>query len=145
METSKKNKTLSVFTDGGSRGNPGTAAIGVYMEDNSSEVVSIGKRIGSQTNNYAEYSAVLAALNWLLEHREGLSKYKEIHFFLDSELVCFQLIGRYKVKAPVLASLLFTINEKRKELDLPIAFSHIPREKNKKADRMVNLALDNKI
>jgi ribonuclease HI len=135
---------IEVFTDGGSRGNPGQSAVGVYIADeNGKELVSIGKKIGIATNNVAEYSAIVEALEWLVKNKKKFDDTVQINFFLDSELAYSQLCGLYKVKNSAIRELIFIIRQKEAELDKPIAYSHIPREKNKKADLLVNLALDN--
>lgn len=137
---------LSVFTDGGSRGNPGQAAIGVYITDESEKnIYSFGERLGVATNNVAEYKAVIAALSWLVNNKELVSKYKKINFYLDSLLLVSQLNGIYKIKNPQLKELYFTVREKETLLLKGIQYFHVPREKNKNADRLVNMALDNKL
>lgn len=138
-----KIQKLNIFTDGGARGNPGPSAIGVFIKDESGrEVAGFGKKIGFCTNNVAEYKAVIAALFWIIENREKLSNDTEINFFLDSNLVCSQIIGLFKIKNSQLVSLLFQVREKESEIGIPINYSYIPREKNKEADKYVNLALD---
>jgi len=135
---------ISVFTDGGSRGNPGEAAIGVFIQNDENEVLAkFGKKIGVNTNNVAEYRAVIEALNWFLENKNLFSQDIEIRFYVDSQLVYSQLSGLFKVKNEVIRNLIFTIREKQKKLGLKISWTHVPREKNKKADQLVNLALDN--
>jgi len=137
---------LFVFTDGGARGNPGPAAIGVFItNEKGEELTSIGKKIGNATNNVAEYSAILEALSWILENKNKFGSSFKVSLFMDSELAYSQIAGIYKIKNNVLAELLFKIKTKEQELGVPIAYSHIRREKNKKADKLVNLALDNKI
>ena len=138
--------TLNIYTDGGARGNPGPAALGVYIEnDKGKTLIKIGRTLGDTTNNIAEYSAILEGLSWVLLHREEMPKLIKINFFMDSNLASSQLNGLYKIKSPHLRDYLFKIREKEGELKIPINYSHIPREENKKADRMVNLALDGKI
>ncbi len=135
---------INIFADGGARGNPGPAAIGFYIEDlNGNEIVSVGERIGEATNNVAEYSAILAALNWVLKNREKIEKNAKVNFYLDSLLAASQLSGVFKVKNAKIRELIFLIRQKEGELGISPSYNHIPREKNKKADRMVNLALDN--
>jgi ribonuclease HI len=135
---------ISIFTDGGSRGNPGPAAIGVYIvDDKGNKLVAIGKRIGEATNNTAEYKAVLEALSWLIENKQNLETNAKIAFFLDSQLVYSQIKGIFKVKSESIRELIFTVKEKQTLLGLPLEWNHIAREKNKMADEMVNLALDN--
>lgn len=135
---------IKVFTDGGARGNPGPAAIGVYVaDDKNKKIFAFGKTIGVATNNVAEYTAVIEALSWVLENKD-IFKNKELKFYLDSNLVVFQLRGIYKIKNAKLRELLFKIKEKEAELNLQISYFHIPREENKIADSFVNSALDNK-
>ena len=139
------NKIL-IFTDGGSRGNPGPAAIGVYIiDDKENKLAAIGKRIGEATNNTAEYKAVIEALSWLIENKKKLTEDTQIFFFLDSLLVCSQIKGEYKVKSDNIRELIFTVREKQAQLNQKTEWQHIPREKNKMADKLVNLALDNLI
>lgn len=131
-------KKLIIYTDGGARGNPGPAGIGVVVQSPKSKVQSrkFSKYIGEATNNQAEYRALIF----------GLSKAKEfdaneIICFLDSELLVNQLTGKYKVKnrglAPLVADV-FRLTNKFKKVD----FRYIPREKNKEADKLVNEAID---
>lgn len=134
---------LSVFTDGGARGNPGPAAAGVYMEDeNNKEVAGFGKTLGVATNNVAEYKAVIEALSWIIENKKNISPDAKINFFLDSQLVCSQIIGIFKVKNPNLRDLLFDVRNREAQIAFPIFYKHIPREQNAKADAFVNKALD---
>lgn len=135
---------LHIYTDGGSRGNPGESAIGVYITDqNELKILAFGEKIGIATNNIAEYKALLFAMQWILEQKDHF-KEKELHFFMDSNLLYSQLVGLYKIKNPQLGQLLFEIHRKEKEIGLPVFYSHIPREENKQADRLVNMALDNR-
>src|SRR5438128_2318116 len=138
--------TFNIYTDGGSRGNPGPAAYGFYNTDyTGKEIAGVGKTIGIETNNVAEYTAVIAALQWLIDHRSEFDKALRINFFLDSRLVVMQATGKFRVKNPNLQILLRKVREKEAELECEISYTHIPREKNKEADRFVNLALDGKI
>jgi len=135
--------TLNVFTDGGARGNPGAAAIGVYIEDGKKKKISgFGKTIGIATNNVAEYKAVIEALDWIIENKKSLSKTAKIYFFLDSKLACSQIIGIFKVKNADLRNLLFDVREREAQINFPIFYKYIPREQNTKADAFVNQALD---
>lgn len=134
---------INVFTDGGARGNPGLAAIGVYIADeNNRRLCAFGKRIGTATNNIAEYRAVVEALSWIALHKKKEIKKSKINFFLDSKLVVSQITGIFKVKNSELRKLLFEVREKEAETKALIRYFYIPREKNKVADRLVNLALD---
>lgn len=134
---------IRVFTDGGARGNPGPAAVGIYIEDeHKNKIVSFGNKIGHATNNAAEYKAVIFALEWLNKNKGELNNDSTINFFLDSELVSSQLSGIFKVKNPDLRDLLFKTRELEAELNANISYSYIPREQNVKADRIVNEVLD---
>lgn len=135
---------LNVFTDGGARGNPGPAATGVYISDeNNKQVGGFGKLLGVATNNVAEYKAVIQALDWIIENKKLLSENAKINFFLDSKLVCSQVIGLFKVKNLALKDLLLDIRDREGQICLPMYYKHIPREKNINADAYVNQALDN--
>lgn len=134
---------LNVFTDGGSRGNPGPAAVGVYAEDENKKMAAgFGETIGSATNNVAEYSAVIKALDWIIENKKILSENAKINFFLDSKLICSQIIGIFKVKNADLRNLLFCVRDREAQISTPIYYKHIPREQNAKADYFVNEALN---
>lgn len=125
-----------VFCDGGSRGNPGPSASGVVIKTTKDEkIVEFSKYLGEQTNNFAEYTAVILALDWLIEH-----DYKEAEFFLDSELVVKQLNGQYKVKHPNLKPLFDQIQSRLTKLST--TFAHVYRKDNTEADAQVNLCLD---
>ncbi len=138
-------KTLSVYTDGGSRGNPGPAALGVVILEEDTPIHKIGKTLGITTNNVAEYSAILASLEWIAQNRELIGDISGINFFMDSLLACQQLKGIYKIKQPHLQEIMIKIRKIEIALRVKITYTHIPREKNKEADRMVNLALDNNL
>lgn len=135
---------MKIYTDGGSRGNPGPAAYGVYIEnDQGKTIAEIGKTIGIATNNVAEYKAVLAAFDWLLENKDTIGDKEIISFYFDSLLVYSQIIGVYRIKNAALRELLFSIREKQAQISKEIRYFHIPREQNTKADMQVNKALDN--
>lgn len=123
---------LIIYTDGGARGNPGPAAVGVHMPG----VGDYKKCIGKATNNVAEYAAVILALEKAKE-----LKGEELEFFLDSELVVKQLNGKYKVKDQTLGKLFIQAWNLKSQFK-KVSFTHIPREKNKLADKLVNEALD---
>lgn len=136
---------VNIYVDGGSRGNPGPAALGFYVEDDKGkELDKVGQRLGVSTNNIAEYSAIVAALDWLLKNKEK-HLIAEANFFMDSNLAYSQISGLFKVKNANLRELLFLVKQKENELGIQVRYSHVPREQNKKADKMVNLALDYKI
>ena len=128
---------LKIFTDGGARGNPGPAGIGVVMMDEAGKIVATHKKyIGPATNNVAEYSAVILAL----EEAKKLGA-DELDFYLDSELVVKQIKGEYKVKNAALGKLFIKIYNLKHNFT-KVSFHHIPREKNKLADKLVNEVID---
>lgn len=146
MKQKNEIKKINVFTDGGSRGNPGESGIGVYVSDEDGDALAeIGKRIGIGTNNRAEYMAVLEALQWVLKNKKNLSSLSEINFFIDSNLVMSQLNGFFKVKSPEIRNMIFEVRSLEAAIGIKVTYSHVPREQNRKADRLVNLALDNEI
>lgn len=131
-------KSLKVFTDGGARGNPGPAAVGVYiLGESGNEILKLGKRIGVTTNNVAEYTAVITALEWLIEN-STLKNLLQINFFLDSSLVVNQLNGKFKIKEYHLRNLVITIKNLEKNFYCKIIYQHVTREKNFVADSIVN-------
>lgn len=138
-----KQDILTIYCDGGSRGNPGEASYGFVIKDQTGEVIyKEGKRIGIETNNVAEYMAVVSALFYVEREKIEASR---INFFLDSLLVVSQMNGKWKIKNERLRELLYSAKQTEKKLGILITFTAIPREQNKEADRMVNLALDNQI
>lgn len=137
--------TIRIHTDGGARGNPGPAAIGVVVKNESGAVLKkISRKIGEVTNNVAEYSAVIAGLEWLKSNvtMKEVSNVT-IHFFLDSTLVVNQLNGLFRVKDSNLRNLLLHVRQLEQEAGGTIFYTYIPREKNYEADILVNQALDN--
>ena len=131
---------LLIHTDGGSRGNPGPAAIGVVIEvekDGESEVIQeIAETIGVASNNVAEYRAVIRALEAARELGAD-----SVMSLLDSQLVVEQLNGRYKVKHDDMKPLHARAKELAGQFPL-VTFQYVPRDQNQKADRLVNAALD---
>lgn len=136
-------------TDGGSRGNPGPAAIGAIFFDENGEVLHRYKKfIGAGTNNDAEYQAILEALKIVSKSqwfKECDSHNHEVVCRLDSQLVVEQLNGNYKIKQPHILSYVEQIKETITGQNLNVSFSHIPREQNKEADKLVNEALDEEL
>jgi ribonuclease HI len=133
---------IIVHTDGGSRGNPGEAAIGVVIEGNGMETIEIKKRIGVKTNNEAEYMAVMEALIALEGVKKAGRPLTSITFVLDSLLVVSQINGAYKVKQAHLQALLANIRALIRQLNVLVGFRHVLRTENREADRLVNEALD---
>jgi ribonuclease HI len=123
--------------DGGARGNPGPAGYGVVFEDEVGRpVAQLSEFLGHQTNNYAEYSALLAALNYTLRHG-----FKALKVTSDSELLVKQINGHYKVSNAALKELHGRAVKMLDQLDY-FQITHVPREKNREADRLANLAMD---
>jgi ribonuclease HI len=129
---------FKLFTDGGSRGNPGPAAIGGVLYQADKEIANFSKYLGQGTNNQAEYNALLTGLELAKKH-----KIINLQCFLDSELVVKQLNKEYRVKDADLAKLFVKVWNLAQEFD-SISFNHVRREFNKEADRLVNLALDSR-
>lgn len=131
---------LTIFTDGGARGNPGPAALGVVMFDESgADVARYGEYLGEQTNNYAEYMGVISAMEKAKEM--GAS---ELVFKLDSKLVVEQLQRNWKVKEPTLQKLFIRAYNLMQGFD-DVSLTHVRREENKEADAEVNKVLDARI
>ena len=132
---------LIVYTDGGSRGNPGPGAIGIVVKNVQGKTIKeIGKFIGKSTNNEAEYKAVIEALK-LISDKKSEDKADQIDFFIDSLLVVNQLNGDFRVKDKKIK--IFWNEVKNLERNFKkIIYTHIPRTKNYEADRVVNEVLD---
>ncbi len=137
-------KKIIIYTDGGARGNPGVAGAGAYITDGEGRVLKqCSQALGIQTNNYAEYMAVILGLDNLkrLIGTANLQDY-EVEIKMDSELVKKQLSGEYQIKEESLFPMFIKIWNMRVK-DFPnIKFTHIPREQNRDADRLSNVAMD---
>jgi len=135
---------ITVFTDGGARGNPGPAGAGVFIVGADGRPLrSVSQFLGRQTNNWAEYQAVILALEAL---KKLFSKARlgelDIELKLDSELVARQLRGEYQIKEPTLFPQFIRVHNLRVS-DVPhLTITHIPRAQNKDADRLANEAMD---
>ena len=130
----------SIHTDGGARGNPGPAAIGVVITDATGTTIQdFGKRIGETTNNVAEYTAVVEALTAV---KKLAGESPVIHLYLDSTLVVNQLNGIFKIKDATLRALATDVRILQEEVGGAITYTAVPREQNTRADLMVNRALD---
>jgi len=140
----KRYTHLTVYTDGASRGNPGLAASGIHMVDEttSETVIDLGFPLGIATNNVAEYQAVLHAVEWLLAHQELLADEIHIRFRLDSQLVVSQLSGLWEIKDPKMQQLAGEVKAHLRQLPGTHTFDLIPREENRYADRLANDTLD---
>ena len=133
------------YTDGGARGNPGPAGAGaVIAKADGAIVAELSQFLGNATNNFAEYAAVLLALKALKKHFGNKTKSLEIEMKMDSELIARQLSHQYQIKEPSLVPQFIEIHNMRVK-DFPhLSFIHVPREKNKDADRLANEAMDRK-
>ncbi|OGG26418.1 hypothetical protein A2960_06080 [Candidatus Gottesmanbacteria bacterium RIFCSPLOWO2_01_FULL_39_12b] len=136
---------LIIFTDGGARNNPGPAGIGVVIKTEEGKILNkISRKIGQTTNNVAEYTAVIEALEWLKKSSQLSSASWRIscHFYSDSTLVVNQLNGKFKVKDSKLRELLLKVRILEQEIKVNIYYNVIPRSQNSQADLLVNQALD---
>ncbi len=140
-----KYNQIIINTDGGSRGNPGPAAIGVSAKSSTGAVIfELSEYLGRETNNVAEYTAVIRALAYVLENKISTEK---TTFILDSELIARQITGVYRVKEAHLQTLVAQVKKLIQEIkDSGIAheftFKNVLRVENKRADQLVNQALD---
>lgn len=131
---------ITIYTDGGSRGNPGPAALGVAIGSPINKGYS--KYLGKKTNNEAEYEAVIFALG-KLRALLGVKKIKELKvlFKMDSNLAAQQLSGTWKIEGKTIVPLFVKIHNLRMDFG-NVVFEHIPREQNKEADALVNQELN---
>ena len=128
---------LIAHTDGGARGNPGPAGYGVVIHDSAgNRVAALSQYLGRQTNNFAEYQALIAALEYAVEHGP-----KSIKVISDSELMVRQMNGIYKVKDPTLKDLHGRASQLIRHLDW-FEIEHVLRGKNREADELANTAMD---
>ncbi|MDZ4244185.1 MAG: ribonuclease HI family protein [Candidatus Doudnabacteria bacterium] len=132
-----ENKKIIIYTDGGARGNPGPAAYGIAVYNSEGKIIKrIGKFLGERTNNEAEYEGVIAALE---EAAKLAARYAD--FYLDSELVVRQLNNIYRVKNQRMQGFILRVRNLETKFK-KITYTHVPREKNKLADKLVNEAID---
>lgn len=135
--TSKTAGWATAFTDGGSRGNPGPAGYGVLIQaEDGSVLAELSEFIGMRTNNVAEYSGMLAALDYALTHR-----LTRLRIVSDSELMVKQIRGQYRVQSPDLRPLYDEAKRKIAQLE-GFQIEHVLRGKNKRADELANQAMD---
>lgn len=130
--------SVVIYTDGGARGNPGPAGAGVVILQDGKVLAEVQKYLGPvQTNNWAEYEAVVLAL----EKAKKLGLTGDIEFRLDSKLVVEQLMGNWKIKEPTLKPQVAKVKALLADFGV-VSFTYVPREENKEADRLVNEAID---
>ena len=136
--------TINVYTDGGSRGNPGHSGYGlVVYDDNQKILFQESKYLGVKTNNEAEYAGLIGALIWINNNQNSL-KISKINFNSDSQLMIRQLTGLYKVKAPNLIPIFLKAKDLINSISSPITFKDVRRDFNKLADQLANEAMDRK-
>lgn len=134
---------MIVYTDGGARGNPGPAGVGVFIADAKGKMIKeVAKAIGVATNNFAEYEAVITALEALKKLYGKKTLLMQFDFKMDSQLVQRQLIGQYRVKDKNLQVQFSKISKLREKSFPNISFSHVMREENNLADGLANKAMD---
>jgi len=134
---SKPEHYLIAYTDGGARGNPGPAGFGAHLTDqDGNRVIDLSEYLGHQTNNYAEYSALIAALGWAVEHG-----HRAVQVVSDSELMVKQVRGIYKVRNESLQPLFDKARRLIGGLEW-FEIKHVLREQNREADRLANEAMD---
>jgi ribonuclease HI len=132
-----KSGLITAFCDGGSRGNPGPAGFGVYIQnENGEKIAELSEYLGKKTNNFAEYSGLLAALDYALSHN-----FKHLRVVSDSELMVKQIKGQYRVNSPELRPLYEEARSYIAQLE-SFQIQHVLREKNRRADQLANEAMD---
>lgn len=129
---------IIIYTDGGARNNPGPAGAGAVILDGDTVVAELKQYLGEQTNNWAEYEAVVIALTEAL--KRGLND-REVEIRMDSKLAVEQISGNWKIKEPTLKPQVAKVHALLKDFS-KYKFVHIPREENSEADRLVNEVID---
>ena len=132
---------LEIFTDGGSRGNPGSAACAFVVVLGGATIDQGATALGTLTNNEAEYQGFLLSLDWLKKYKQSQTV-EAVSWKLDSKLVVEQLNHRWKIKEPRMRLLAQTCWSELTALELPHTISHVPREQNTRADALLNQTLD---
>ena len=136
-EKTAKSVWINAHCDGGARGNPGPAGFGALIQDDQGTVIAeLSEFLGMRTNNYAEYSGLLASLQYALDHH-----HPRLRVVSDSELMVKQIQGKYKVNSPDLKPLWQEARNRIAKLEA-FEISHALRHKNKDADRLANEAMD---
>jgi len=127
---------FEIFSDGASRGNPGKASAGFVIYKNKTEIFAGKKFLGIATNNFAEFSALILAMEKCQE-----LKINKANFFLDSQLIVRQVLGEYKIRNVDLKKLFLRFQKILPDFE-KISFKHVAREKNCRADQLANQALN---
>lgn len=135
----KEVQKIHLYTDGGARGNPGPSGIGAWAKESEGEIIfELSKYIGTHTNNFAEYEALIEGLHALHKKGKGVEK---VLVHMDSELIVKQMKGEYKVRDVGLKKQHERVKKLLEHFSL-VSFTHIPREKNARADELANIAMD---
>jgi ribonuclease HI len=135
---------INVYTDGGSRGNPGHSGYGLVIYDDDQKIIfQESKYLGIKTNNEAEYAGLIGALNWINNNQNSLN-FSKINFFADSQLMIRQMQGIYKVRSPNLIPIFKTAQNLVSSISPPLSFTDVRRDFNKLADQLANEAMDRK-
>ena len=132
---------LKVFTDGGSKGNPGPSSIGGVGYIDSKKVFDFKKSIGIATNNDAEYRALIETISNIKNQKSKIKntyQISKIEFSSDSRLMVNQVKGLFKVKNERIKKYILIIRGLEQEINLPISYHYVPREQNVEADLLVN-------
>ena len=129
--------TLKIYTDGGSKGNPGPSSIGIVFYIDGKKVFSHHESIGIATNNDAEYTALVRALELIVKQYKE-EKINKVEFYSDSRLMVNQVNGLFKVKHGKIKEYMLKIRGLEQEVNTPISYHYIPREQNQEADLLVN-------
>ncbi len=132
---------LKVYTDGGAIGNPGPAAISFVIYQDNKIFLQYSEKIGSSTNNFAEYSALIKAQEKIKELLSRLNNVTKITFFSDSALMVNQLNGLFKVKDATIREFVMKARILEQEIKIPIVYKNIPRENNTLADSLIKKQL----
>ena len=140
-------RKLIIYTDGGSRGNPGPSAIGVVFTDGTTgeTLKTYGERVEDGTNNEAEYKAIIFALKKAKAlYGKDNAKKMEVEMRMDSELACKQLSGEYKLSTTHIQQLFIEVWNLKTDFR-KVTFTHIPRKQNALADAALNRALNSSL
>lgn len=131
---------LTLHTDGGSRNNPGEAAIAYIIRNKGKEIYANHRAIGIATNNVAEYTALIDGLDYIYTYIQN-NEVKSISVFSDSQLMVRQMLGNYKIKDATIKILAAKAKSVIQKIDKPVNFTHILREKNSETDALVKKSL----
>lgn len=134
---------LKIYTDGGALNNPGEAAIAYVIYQDEKLIFKYSQRIGIATNNFAEYQALVKALEKVKEllQQSSYQSVEKIYCYADSSLMVNQLNGLYKVKNADIRMFIIKVRVLEQEIKIPLIYTNIPREKNRLADSLVKQAL----